>query len=177
MRVLSRLFRRLFLEELRAPHDEGRLGFFGDLAHLAKPDAFGRLLTAKPPFGGPEQVLAYLGRYTHPRRDHQFPADQHDRRSHRFRWRDYRHRGKTKLMTAGRARVHPPLSPAHSARRLPSHPPLASSPTAIAPPSSNCAAGCWPARDRTLSNRMPKLPLSPPNSLRQRIAAHAAEGR
>lgn len=49
--------------------------FFGDLAHLAKPDAFARLLAevrrlewvvyAKPPFGGPQQVLAYLGRYTH----------------------------------------------------------------------------------------------------------------
>lgn len=66
VRVLSRLFRRLFLEELRAD-DEGRLGFFGDLAYLAKPDAFVCLLAearAKPP-GGPKQVLAYLGRYTH----------------------------------------------------------------------------------------------------------------
>ncbi|TIW86902.1 MAG: IS91 family transposase, partial [Mesorhizobium sp.] len=75
LRVLSRLFRRLFLEELRAAYDEGRLGFFGDLAYLAKPDAFVCLLAearrrqwvvyAKPPFGGPKQVLAYLGRYTH----------------------------------------------------------------------------------------------------------------
>lgn len=68
MRVLSRLFRRLFLEELRATYDEGRLGFFGDFAYLAKPDAFVCLLAevrryqwvvyAKPPFGGPKQVLA-----------------------------------------------------------------------------------------------------------------------
>ena len=75
VRVLSRLFRRRFLEELRVAHDAGRLGFFGDLAHLAEPDAFARRLAevrrlewvvyAKPPFGGPEQVLAYLGRYTH----------------------------------------------------------------------------------------------------------------
>ena len=65
VRVLSRLFRRRFLEELRAAYDAGRLGFFGDLAHLAKPDAFARLLAdvrrlewvvyAKPPFGGPSR--------------------------------------------------------------------------------------------------------------------------
>ena len=65
VRVLSRLFRRLFLEELRAAYDAGRLGFFGDLAYLAKPDAFARMLAevrrlewvvyAKPPFGGPSR--------------------------------------------------------------------------------------------------------------------------
>ena len=75
MRVLSRLFRRLFLDELRAAFEAGDLGFFGALAELADPDAFARRLRelrrvewvvyAKPPFGGPEQVLAYLGRYTH----------------------------------------------------------------------------------------------------------------
>ncbi|ESY64125.1 hypothetical protein X743_31985 [Mesorhizobium sp. LNHC252B00] len=56
------MFRRRFLEELRVAHDAGRLGFFGDLAHLAKPDAFARLLAevrrlewvvyAKPPAAG-----------------------------------------------------------------------------------------------------------------------------
>ena len=75
VRVLSRLFRRLFLDELRAAFEAGELGFFGDLAELADPAAFARRLRelrrvewvvyAKPPFGGPEQVLAYLGRYTH----------------------------------------------------------------------------------------------------------------
>ena len=75
VRVLSRLFRRLFLKELRTAFVAGKLSFFGDLAYLAKPDAFARVLAevrrrewvvyAKPPFGGPEQVLAYLGRYTH----------------------------------------------------------------------------------------------------------------
>ncbi|WP_352517719.1 transposase [Mesorhizobium sp. M0046] len=44
VRVLSRLFRRLFLEELRTAYDEGRLGFFGDLAYLAKSAAFSCLL-------------------------------------------------------------------------------------------------------------------------------------
>src|SRR5471032_2288436 len=64
VRVLSRLYRRLFLENLQAAFDAGALGFFGDLAHLAQPVAFARLLArtrqiewvvyAKPPFGGPE---------------------------------------------------------------------------------------------------------------------------
>jgi hypothetical protein len=70
VRVLSRLFRRLFLDELRAAFDTRQLGFFGDLADLADPAAFARRLCdlrrvewvvyAKPPFGGPEQVLGYL---------------------------------------------------------------------------------------------------------------------
>src|SRR5205807_2249365 len=70
VRVLSRLYRRLFLTNLQVAFDSGALGFFGDLAHLAQPAAFARLLArtrqtewvvyAKPPFGGPEQVLAYL---------------------------------------------------------------------------------------------------------------------
>jgi hypothetical protein len=109
VRVLSRLFRRLFLEELRVAHDAGRLGFFGDLAHLAKPDAFVCLLAearrrqwvvyTKPPFGGPKQVLAYLGRYTHrvAIANSRLISMADDRVA--FRWRDYRHRGRTKLMT------------------------------------------------------------------------------
>ncbi len=73
--VLSRLYRRLFLEQLQAAFDVGRLRFFGDLAGLAKARAFATRLEAlrqvnwvvyaKPPFGSPEQMLAYLGRYTH----------------------------------------------------------------------------------------------------------------
>ena len=75
VRVLSRLFRRLFLRELNNAFDAGKLRFFSNLANLAKPSAFAKRLNelrsvdwvvyAKPPFGGPEQVLAYLGRYTH----------------------------------------------------------------------------------------------------------------
>jgi hypothetical protein len=75
VRVLSRLFRRLFLQGLRDAFDAGKLRFFGDLAGLAQPTVFTARLHelrrtnwvvyAKPPFGGPEQVLAYLGRYTH----------------------------------------------------------------------------------------------------------------
>jgi len=75
VRVLSRLFRRLFLEQLAEAHAAGRLRFFGALAKLADPDAFAQYLApsrkiewvvySKRPFGGPEAVLAYLSRYTH----------------------------------------------------------------------------------------------------------------
>jgi hypothetical protein len=74
VRVLSRLFRRLCLDALRAAFDQGRLEFHGPVAPLADPEAFRRLLAAarttawevyaQPPFGGPAQVLDYLGRYT-----------------------------------------------------------------------------------------------------------------
>ena len=73
--VLARLFRRLFLQGLERAFEKGKLSFHGACAFLAKPTAFKRLLKsvrarewwvyAKPPFGGPAQVLAYLGRYTH----------------------------------------------------------------------------------------------------------------
>jgi hypothetical protein len=85
VRVLSRLFRRLFVEGLLALHRTGELAFFGDLVGLSDPQAFAAYLApmrkiewvvivpearlrhdAKPPFGGPEAVLAYLSRYTHP---------------------------------------------------------------------------------------------------------------
>lgn len=73
--VLSRLFRRLMLERLKAAHAEGRLSFHGTLAHLADAEAFAAYLAplkktrwfvyAKRPFDGPKAVLAYLSRYTH----------------------------------------------------------------------------------------------------------------
>jgi hypothetical protein len=75
VKVLSRLFRRMMLEVLVAAHDTGRLQFFGDHARLADKAAFKAYLAplhrtkwyvyAKRPFAGPEQVLAYLSRYTH----------------------------------------------------------------------------------------------------------------
>ena len=75
VRVLSRLYRGLFVSRLRAAYSEGTLEFHGQLAELGKPKMFDRLLRkmsdiewvvyAKRPFGGPEQVVNYLGRYTH----------------------------------------------------------------------------------------------------------------
>lgn len=109
VRVLSRLFRRLFLEQLQAAFEAGGLAFFGDLAEFAEPAAFARRLRelrrvewvvyAKPPFGGPAQVLAYLGRYTHRvaiANSRLVAVTDHEVA---FRWRDYRHHGKTKVMT------------------------------------------------------------------------------
>jgi len=75
VRVLGKLFRRLFLTRVIALYEAGRLGFFGNLAALADRRAFLRHLSpvrkknwvvyAKPPFAGPEAVLAYLSRHTH----------------------------------------------------------------------------------------------------------------
>jgi hypothetical protein len=109
VRVLSRLFRRLFLQDLQAAYDAGKLSFFGDLAGLTAPAAFSRRLAearhvewvvyAKPPFGGPEQMLTYLGRYTHriAIANSRLVSMADGRVA--FRWKDYRHRGKAKVMT------------------------------------------------------------------------------
>jgi len=109
VRVLSRLFRRLFLEQLQAAFDAGTLGFHGDLAGLADQTAFERLLGelrrrewvvyAKPPFGSPDQVLAYLGRYTHRVAIANSRLIRLEQGQVSFRWRDYRHHDKAKVMT------------------------------------------------------------------------------
>jgi hypothetical protein len=107
VRVLSRLFRRLFLEHLQAEFEH--LSFFGTQATMADRSAFNRSLAelrridwvvfAKRPFAGPEQVLAYLGRYTHrvAIANSRLVTLAGDEVS--FRWRDYRHHDKIKVMT------------------------------------------------------------------------------
>jgi hypothetical protein len=107
--VLSRLFRRLFLEALQAAFHARELKFFGSLAGLSEPAAFARLIAgvrgaewvvyAKPPFGGPEQVLAYLGRYTHRVAIANSRIVELADGRVSFRWKDYRHHDKSKLMT------------------------------------------------------------------------------
>jgi hypothetical protein len=109
VRVLSRLYRRLFLESLQAAFEAGDLGFFGDLAPLAEPASFAGLIAqmrqidwvvyAKPPFGGPEQVLAYLGRYTHRVAIANSRLVDISNDQVAFRWKDYRHHDKSKVMT------------------------------------------------------------------------------
>jgi len=109
VRVLSRLFRRLFLERLQSAFDAGQLRFFSDLADLADADVFTARLAelkriewvvyAKPPFGSPEQVLAYLGRYTHRVAIANSRLVSLDQGKVSFRWKDYRHHDKSKLMT------------------------------------------------------------------------------
>ncbi len=100
VRVLSRLFRRLFLQHLEKAFAAGRLGFFSDLAplhersafiaHLAPARAAEWVVYAKPPFAGPEQVLGYLGRYTHRVAISNSRLLAIDDGNVRFRWKDYR---------------------------------------------------------------------------------------
>jgi hypothetical protein len=107
--VLARLFRRLFLQGLERAYDKGKLSFHGACAFLAKPNAFQRLFKsararewwvyAKPPFGGPEQVLSYLGRYTHrvAISNHRLLELKDGRVT--FSWRDNRHGQMRSTMT------------------------------------------------------------------------------
>lgn len=107
--VLSRLFRRLFLDRLQKAFAQGRLEFHGDIQNLAQPAAFDRFLQtcrrtnwvvyAKPPFGGPEKVLDYLARYTHriAISNHRLLTLEEGNVS--FTWRDYKHGGTRRTMT------------------------------------------------------------------------------
>ena len=106
VRVLSRLFRRRFLEALADAHRGGRLQFFGEYAALADPAAFADWLAplrkcewvvyAKRPFAGPEAVLAYLSRYTHRVAISNGRLVAMDARGITFRWKDYRATNKTR---------------------------------------------------------------------------------
>jgi hypothetical protein len=102
VRVLSRLFRRLFLERLTAAHQ--RLQFFGNHAPLANAQALATYLAplrkaewvvySKRPFGGPEAVLAYLARYTHRVAIANSRLIACDQQGVTFRWKDYRIEGR-----------------------------------------------------------------------------------
>lgn len=99
VRVLSRLFRRLFLLQLRRSFDTGAPRFYGQLEPLRDPQAFAGWLApaaqaewvvyAKPPFGGAEHVLDYLGRYTHRVAISNNRLLRFDGDSVLFRWKDY----------------------------------------------------------------------------------------
>jgi hypothetical protein len=107
VRVLSRLFRRLFLDGLAEAHGRGELEAFGDLAGLKEPGAFRAHLAAqrrrewvvyaKAPFAGPGQVLGYLARYTHrvAISNRRLVALDEDG-GVSFRWKDYRANGRTR---------------------------------------------------------------------------------
>jgi hypothetical protein len=102
VRVLSRLFRRLFLERLTAAHQQ--LQFFGNHAPLANAQAFATYLAplrktewvvySKRPFGGPAAVLAYLSRYTHRVAISNSRLIAYDQHGVTFRWKDYRIKGR-----------------------------------------------------------------------------------
>lgn len=109
VRVLSRLFRRLFLTALEAAFKRGELVFHGQLSHLSEERAFMNALDrargkewvvyAKQPFGGPAQVLDYLGRYTHrvAISNHRLISAEEGRVC--FRWKDYRKENGQRVMT------------------------------------------------------------------------------
>jgi hypothetical protein len=109
VRVLSRLFRRRFLEELQSAHRMGLLQFFGEYIDLADAEAFADWLMplrqcewvvyAKRPFAGPEAVLAYLSRYTHRVAISNSRLVTADDRGVTFRWKDYRAHGRTRYKT------------------------------------------------------------------------------
>jgi len=109
VRVLSRLFRRLFLQYLDAAFAAGELQFFSDLSVLKAVSAFKQYLAplrrsewvvfAKRPFAGPEQVLAYLAHYTHRVAIANSRLISLSDRKVCFRWKDYRQDGKSKVMT------------------------------------------------------------------------------
>jgi Putative transposase len=105
---VSRVFRSKFLALLRSAFDRGRLTFHGKLAPLADPREFQLQLAAsvqtewvvyaKPPWGGPEQVLKYLSRYTHRVAISNQRLVDLENGDVRFRWKDYAHQGATKTM-------------------------------------------------------------------------------
>ena len=111
VRVLSRLFRRLFLEKLVAAHQAGELQFFGNHATLTDAQAFAAYLAplrnsewvvySKRPFGGPKEVLRYLARYTHRVAISNRRLIALDDNGVTFKWKDYRIEGceRYKVMT------------------------------------------------------------------------------
>ena len=109
VRVLSRLFRRLFLKMLAVAHEADRLMFFGDHAALADRARFAAFLAplrkaewvvyAKKPFGGPQAVLAYLSRYTHRVAISNRRLISANDTGVTFRWKDYRIEGHARYKT------------------------------------------------------------------------------
>ena len=109
VRVLSRLFRRLFLTALADAHAAGRLAFFGKIHDLHRREAFAARLAplkrkkwyvyTKPPFAGPEAVLAYLARYTHRVAISNSRLIALDERGVTFRYKDYRRNGPARYCT------------------------------------------------------------------------------
>jgi hypothetical protein len=109
IKILSKVFRGKFVSVLKYAHRQGRLIFAGSIEHLAKPKCFaaflrtlfrqGWVVYAKPAFGGPEQVLRYLGRYTHRVAISNHRLVSFDGNQVTFRWKDYARGNKQRLMT------------------------------------------------------------------------------
>jgi hypothetical protein len=168
VRVLARLFRRLFLDGLVALHAAGRLRFFGDRAGLGDGQAFRRQLAptrkldwvvyAKPPFGGPEAVLAYLARYTHRVAISNKRLIALDEAGVTFRYKDYRRGGEARHRTMT-------LAADEFIRRFLLHVlpkgftasvTTACSPAARARPTSRAPGSCLPPRRRPTRRSPPR---------------------
>jgi Putative transposase len=192
VRVLSRLFRRLFLKAFTAAHASGRLAFFGDHARLASARAFAAHLIplrkaewvvyAKRPFGGPKAVLAYLARYTHRVAITNSRLIAIDGDAVTFRWKDYRIDGPDRYKVMR-------LQAAEFIRRCPAAS-IASvttdySPAAPAPRTSRGCASCSVCllsktmpTTQPMSLRLPVPALTPialPRSLNPRSTASIAQ--
>jgi Putative transposase len=185
VRVLSRLFRRLFLEQLTAAYHAGRLQFFGNQAALADPKAFEDRLAplrrtewvvyAKRPFGGPQAVLAYLSRYTHRVAIANSRLIAFDDSGVTFKWKDYRanQHERIKVMTLAvdefirRFLIHVLPSGFHRIRHM------ACSPTAAGLTTSLMPASCSICQSRRASPTTPAVPMMARRN-RPRILARAA---
>jgi hypothetical protein len=109
VRALSIVFRAKYLDGLQRAHDAGQLTFAGGTAHLAGRGAFAAfvgqlravdwIVYAKRPFAGPEQVLDYLGRYTHRVALSNDRLVDHRDGCVRFRWKDYADHDRIKVLT------------------------------------------------------------------------------
>ena len=177
VRVLSRLFRRLFLTMLVAAHKAGRLKFFGDHIALANRDAFATYLAplrkiewvvyAKRPFGGPEAVLAYLSRYTHRVAIANSRLIALDDTGVTFKWKDYRLEGRArfKLMTLAVDEFIRRILDPHSATRPPPHPSL------------RPIRQHWPRRQHRTSTQAARCAEAPERCPRRRHPRATADAR
>jgi Putative transposase len=170
VRVLSRLFRRLFLDRLTAAHKQ--LQFFGNHTPLADAQAFAAYLAplrktewvvySKPPFGGPEAALAYLSRYTHRVAIANSRLIAFDNDSIAFKWKDYRNEGRDryKQMTLAtdefirRFLIHalPSASTASATTACWPRPPV--------PTTSRAPANCSLGQSSKANPSMPMLPIT-----------------
>ena len=109
MEVLSCRFRNLYIRYLKKIYAAGKLSFHGELQHLCNPVSFFRYLAplrrrkwvvyAKAPFGGPDRVLDYLGRYTHRVAISNNRLQELREGQVTFAYKDYKHEHQHKLMT------------------------------------------------------------------------------
>ena len=193
VRVLSRLFRRLFLEKLVAAHAAGELQFFGNHAPLADAKAFAAYLAplrssewvvySKRPFGGPEEVLRYLARYTHRVAISNRRLIACDEKGVTFKWKDYRLEGpeRYKVMTLAthefirRFLIHslPPRRRGCCHRASIASATTACSPAASVPTTSREPVSCSRCRYSRSRPSRPPAPM-PTNRKHQSILAHAA---